>query len=147
MNNNDVAELTTILICREVLAASTLEPGARVALDLLDKTVLAPRIAALTQSTPESTPEPMAVKRTLSLSESPDLVKIGRHPPSNTVVFDHPSVARFHAVIERDHDCHRVIETSPGPTFVNGIRVDRNAIVQAGDVLRFGEVSELRLEP
>jgi ABC-type multidrug transport system ATPase subunit len=63
-------------------------------------------------------------------------IAIGRHP-SNLVVLNHPSVSRYHAVIERFGQRFRLrdLQSTHG-TFVNGRRV-RETWLRDGDTLQF----------
>ncbi len=69
---------------------------------------------------------------------SQEAIKIGKLKSSNLFLSD-DSVARMHAVIERSGDDVRVIDlNSATGTILNGTPVERNAVLQDGDVLEFG---------
>ncbi len=67
-----------------------------------------------------------------------DVIKIGKLKSSH-LCLDDDSVARMHAVIEVSGEDVRVIDLGSGTgTGLNGQRIDKNAILNDGDVLQFG---------
>jgi hypothetical protein len=69
---------------------------------------------------------------------SQDVIKIGKLKSSH-VCLDDEAVARMHAVIEVSGDEVRVIDLgSATGTTLNGGRIDKNAMLSDGDVLKFG---------
>ena len=69
---------------------------------------------------------------------SQDVIKIGKLKSSH-VCLDDESVARMHAVIEVSGDEVRVIDLgSATGTVLNDSRIDKNAVLNDGDVLTFG---------
>jgi class 3 adenylate cyclase len=69
-----------------------------------------------------------------------DTTTIGARPDDNDIVLAVPGVSRLQAVI-RTQGAGHVIEDmqSKNGTWVNGLRVDGNASLSDGDVIRFGE--------
>lgn len=65
-------------------------------------------------------------------------VAIGR-APDNQIVFDHPQVSRYHAVIERMGTRSRLLDLhSANGVFVNGSPVDEQAWLAQGDLIKIG---------
>lgn len=135
-----------------VLDTHIQDPAARVAWETLCKSVLSPWVkkglehilkpdAVKTEFRPKSESDPNDRRRVVSLSlgQSPDIVKIGRLKTSH-VVFDDPSVARMHAVLERNGSEWIVVDLGAnGGIRVNGERVHRNAHILPGDILTIGD--------
>ncbi|MBI9043234.1 MAG: FHA domain-containing protein [Anaerolineaceae bacterium] len=65
-------------------------------------------------------------------------ITIGRSA-DNHMVIDHPSVSRYHAMIERLGSRYRLIDTHSGNgIFLNGSRVDEEAWLKQGDEIKVG---------
>jgi len=69
--------------------------------------------------------------------------KIGRNPLTNTVILNHNSISKEHALIEFDSNRRGYISDlfSSNGTFVNGIKISSNQkfSLNDGDILKFGK--------
>ena len=69
--------------------------------------------------------------------------KIGRNPSTNTIILNHNSISKEHALIEFDSNRHGYISDlfSSNGTFVNGIKISSNQkfSLNDGDILKFGK--------
>ena len=69
--------------------------------------------------------------------------KIGRNPLTNTVILNHNSISKEHALIEFDSNRQGYISDlfSSNGTFVNGIKISSNQkfSLNDGDILKFGK--------
>ena len=68
--------------------------------------------------------------------------KIGRNPLTNTIILNHHSISKEHALIEFDSNRKGYISDlfSSNGTFVNGIKISSNQKfeINDGDILKFG---------
>ena len=69
--------------------------------------------------------------------------KIGRNPLTNTIILNHHSISKEHALIEFDSNRKGYISDlfSSNGTFVNGIKISSNQkfLLNDGDILKFGK--------
>ena len=69
--------------------------------------------------------------------------KIGRNPLTNTIILNHHSISKEHALIEFDSNRQGFISDlfSSNGTFVNGIKISSNQkfSLNDGDILKFGK--------
>ena len=69
--------------------------------------------------------------------------KIGRNPLTNTIILNHHSISKEHALIEFDINRQGYISDlfSSNGTFVNGIKISSNQkfSINDGDILKFGK--------
>ena len=69
--------------------------------------------------------------------------KIGRNPLTNTIILNHHSISKEHALIEFDSNRKGYISDlfSSNGTFVNGIKISSNQklLINDGDILKFGK--------
>ena len=69
--------------------------------------------------------------------------KIGRNPLTNTIILNHHSISKEHALIEFDSNRQGYISDlfSSNGTFVNGIKISSNQkfSIKDGDILKFGK--------
>jgi pSer/pThr/pTyr-binding forkhead associated (FHA) protein len=75
-----------------------------------------------------------------------EITALGRQP-DNHVVLDEPVVSRKHAVIEETDAGYYLRDLgSTNGTFVNGLRVEQDYVLQHGDVIRLGGGSGLSFQ-
>lgn len=96
---------------------------------------------------PRGTPRPPAQLRFLSgplagrVVPLPAQLRIGRETAGNDLVLEDPSVSRHHALIAWEADGCRVRDLgSSNGSFLNGLRLDRPALLGAGDQLTVGQI-------
>ena len=69
--------------------------------------------------------------------------KIGRNPSTNTIILNHTSISKEHALIEFDSNNQAFISDlfSSNGTFVNGVKISSNQKFQLneGDIIKFGK--------
>ena len=69
--------------------------------------------------------------------------KIGRNPLTNTIILNHNSISKEHAIIEFDSNGKGYISDlfSSNGTFVNGVKISSNQklSLNEGDILKFGK--------
>ena len=69
--------------------------------------------------------------------------KIGRNPLTNTIILNHHSISKEHALIEFDSNRQGYISDlfSSNGTFVNGVKISSNQkfSINDGDILKFGK--------
>ena len=69
--------------------------------------------------------------------------KIGRNPLTNTIILNHNSISKEHAIIEFNSKGQGYISDlfSSNGTFVNGVKIPSNqkVLLNEGDILKFGK--------
>ena len=69
--------------------------------------------------------------------------KIGRNPLTNTIILNHNSISKEHAMIEFDqnNNCYLSDLFSSNGTFINGVKISSNQkfSLNEGDILKFGK--------